>query len=108
MVSPPSRNVSASSTTTASSRSTGAMPTRRIVRNKRAPQLSLPILYRTMLFWLAAAFRGWRTSDEGAANMMPDVLQSLLEKHQAWFLKKNGGARLNLSLADLQGCDFRK
>ena len=40
--------------------------------------------------------------------MMPDVLQSLLEKHQAWFLKKNGGARLNLSLADLQGCDFSK
>ncbi len=40
--------------------------------------------------------------------MMPDVLQALLEKHQAWFLKKLGGARLNLSLADLQGCDFSK
>src|SRR5260221_13573366 len=49
-----------------------------------------------------------RLPDEGARKMMPDVLQALLEKHQAWFLKKNGGARLNLSLADLQGCDFDK
>ena len=38
--------------------------------------------------------------------MMPDVLQSMLEKHQNWFLKKQGGARLNLALADLQGCDL--
>src|SRR5260221_5582063 len=49
-----------------------------------------------------------RLPEEGARKVMPDVLQALLEKHQAWFLKKNGGARLNLSLADLQGCDFDK
>ena len=40
--------------------------------------------------------------------MMPDTLQDLLEKHHRWFLKKPGGSRLDLSLADLHGCDLSR
>jgi uncharacterized protein YjbI with pentapeptide repeats len=36
--------------------------------------------------------------------MMPDVLQGLLEQHQRWYLKKGGGRRLDLAMAELHGC----